>query len=433
MAVQELISCSLGFVDNLMVGSLGEAELSAVGVAVQVFFVHYMVLYGFVTGTATFMAQFYGSGEIRNIRKTTGLALTVGMAISIVFFLLGFFFPEKLVRIFTNIPSVIPLATEYVKIGSVTFLTIGMTIPFTSALRATQQTKIPLYISFATFGTNTILNYILIFGKFGAPEMRVAGAATATVIARILEVALTLFFVFGRKNIIAGSFSDFFGWHKELAQRIVKNAIPTTVNETLWGLGTSMYMAAFARLTEEECAAVQAANTINNLFSMTAFSVASASLILVGQKLGEGELDYAFELGRKLRRVGIAVGAIAGVLLIAAAKPLISLFAFEDITKNYCFWILVVYGVILIFNLHNGMLIAGILRAGGDTRFAMFCDGGCIWLIGVPLAFITALVLHLPIYFCVLLTHSEEIIKFCITTFRFKSKKWVHNVITDIE
>lgn len=433
MAMQEIISCSLTLVDNLMIGSLGEAELSAVGVGVQLFFVHWMMIFGFTSGTATYMAQFYGSKDIRNIRKTAGLALVVCMIISAVFFSAAFFAPCTVARLFSDIPEVIELAAVYIKTGSFMLLMLGITVPFTSALRATQQTKIPFLISLGTFGVNTSLNYILIFGKFGAPMLGIKGAALATVIARAVELILVLLMVFVRKNIITGSLRDFFGWPRVFALRIIRNAIPTTVNETLWGLGTSMYVAAYARIGVTEHAAVQAANTIQNLFNMSAFSVGSATLILVGQKLGEGELDYAAELGRRLLRIGIFVGVTAGLALIAVSKPIISLFDFSDEARLYCFMILVLYGVFMGVTLHNGILITGLLRAGGDTKFAMLSESLSIWLIGVPAAFITALFFQLPVYLCALFVKLEEIVKFFVLERRYRSKKWVKNVIEDIE
>ena len=283
IALQSLIGSSLSLIDNLMVGSLGEVELNAVGVSVQLFFIHWMLLYGFAGGSATFISQFYGVRDFKNIRKTTGFALTIAMGIGLLFFIAGFFFPEYILRIFTKYPEVIETGVGYVRIGSFTFLMLSITQPFTVALRATQQSALPLIASVTALGTNTFLNWVFIFGNLGAPALGVEGAALATAIARLLEMLIILFEVFGLRNKIAGSLKDFFGYSRDLATRIVKNALPTTTNETLWGIGTSLYIAAFARIGIAEGAAVQACNTINNMFTLAAFSVGDAILILVGQ------------------------------------------------------------------------------------------------------------------------------------------------------
>lgn len=431
IALQSLIGSSLNLVDNLMVGSLGEAELNAVGVSVQFYFVHWMLLYGFTSGTATFMAQYFGVKDFHNIRKTVGFALTVTVSVSMLFFLTALIFPHYVLRIFTRFPEIIELGSGYVRACAPAFLFTAVTVPFTSALRATQQTRLPLYISGAAFLTNTFLNYLLIFGSWGAPKLGVAGAALATMIARGLEMSLILYMVFGRKNKLCGPIREFFSYTKSSAVKIVKNAVPTTINETMWGLGTSLYVAAFARIGVTEGAAVQACSTINNLFIMAAFSIGDATLILVGQKLGEGKLDYAYQLAKKMVKIGLVIGLAAGGLLIVFGKPLLSLFEFTDRGAHFALLILIVYGCTMWLTVYNAVNVTGVLRCGGDTRFAMLAEVLAVWCVGVPAAFLTALVLQWPIYFAVLAVKLEDVVKGIAVTKRFFSKKWVKNVISE--
>ncbi|MBC6680387.1 MATE family efflux transporter [Zhenpiania hominis] len=431
IALQSLIGSSLNLVDNLMVGSLGEAELNAVGVSVQFYFVHWMLLYGFTSGTATFMAQYFGVKDFHNIRKTVGFALTVTVSVSMLFFLTALIFPHYVLRIFTRFPEIIELGSGYVRACAPAFLFTAVTVPFTSALRATQQTRLPLYISGAAFLTNTFLNYLLIFGSWGAPKLGVAGAALATMIARGLEMSLILYMVFGRKNKLCGPIREFFSYTKSSAVKIVKNAVPTTINETMWGLGTSLYVAAFARIGVTEGAAVQACSTINNLFIMAAFSIGDATLILVGQKLGEGKLDYAYQLAKKMVKIGLVIGLAAGGLLIVFGKPLLSLFEFTDRGAHFALLILIVYGCTMWLTVYNAVNVTGVLRCGGDTRFAMLAEVLAVWCVGVPVAFLTALVLQWPIYFAVLAVKLEDVVKGIAVTKRFFSKKWVKNVISE--
>lgn len=415
-----------------MVGSLGETELAAVGVASQIFFIHWMLMFGFTSGSATFMAQFFGSNNLSSIRKTAGFAITVCGGFSLILFGIAFFAPEWVLSIFTDIPEVLALGKGYVRSVAFTMLMISITVPLTASLRATHQTHIPLLISIGVFSTNTFLNYILIFGNFGAPVLGVTGAGIATLIARTLEILLVLYMVFGRRNLIAGKLREFFGWSRAFVLRVTRNAVPTTINETMWGIGTAMYVAAYARIGVTEYAAVQASNTINHVFIMAAFSLGDAALILVGQKIGEGKLDYSYYLGKRLLRIGTIIGALLGLLLILFSKPLISLFGFTPQGAQYAFLILLIYGISMGPQLYNGMNIVGTLRAGGDTRFAMLTECGTIWLVGVPLAFLGALVLELPIYWVVLMVKMEEVVKFFILHRRFISGRWVKNVIKDL-
>ena len=179
--------------------------------------------------------------------------------------------------------------------------------------------------------------------------------------------------------------------------KIVRNALPTTTNETLWGIGTSLYIAAFARMGIAEGAAIQACNTINNMFTMAAFSVGDAILILVGQKLGEGKVDLAYAMSKKLVKIGFGVGIVFSGMIIVAGEPLLSFFSFSAEGDDYASKILIVYGLTMWLTIYNALHVTGTLRCGGDTKFAMITETSTVWFIGVPLAFITALVLNFPI------------------------------------
>lgn len=432
ISIQGVVSASLNLIDNLMVGFLGEADLAAVGIASQIYFIHYLILYGFTSGTATFMAQFYGAKDYKNIRKVVGFSIVVAFCVAVVFFVSAFFFTDNILGIYSNDPRIIEMARPYVKIGTACFFFLAFSVPLEMAFKATQQTRVPLIVSTVVFSTNTCLNYIFIFGKFGAPAMGVAGAALATAIARFLEVLISLIFAHRKSNCFHGSYRDFFGWKKEMVLRIVKNSMPTTLNELLWSVGQSMYVAAFSRIGTTAYAAYQAAASINSIFSFAAFSVGDAALILVGEKLGEGEREQTYILGKKLLKIGTVLGILVGLLLVLAAKPLVGFFSLTALGKTYAFRILVIYGLCMGLNLYNGINITGTLRGGGDTRFAMMAECSCVWLVAVPLAFLASQVLHVPIFIAVLMIKSEEVVKCIILTKRFISKKWVNNVITGL-
>ena len=334
---------------------------------------------------------------------------------------------------FTRFPEVIETGTVYVRVGAFTFLLVPLVQSFTVALRATQQTVLPLIASSTALLMNTVMNYVLIYGHFGAPAMGVAGAALATVISRCLELSILLFLIFGRRNVLAGSLKEFFGFRGGLAVRIVRNALPTTINETMWGLGTALYVAAFARISISAGAAVQACNTINSLFSMAAFSIGDAVLILVGQKLGEGRREEAFAMSKVLIRIGLLVGLALGALTILFGRPILSLFDFTAEGQADAWLILIVYAATLFLDVYNGIQVTGCLRCGGDTRFAMITEVSTVWLIGVPLAFLTSLALHWPVWLAVLSVKAEAVVKGVILTKRYLSGKWLNRVIEGLE
>ena len=419
-------------VDNLMVGILGETELAAVGVGSQLFMVHYMLLFGVLSGSATFLAQFYGTRDMVNIRKVIGFAFTLLAVLGIFFFVLTNCLTDAVLSIYTGDPAVKSLAAAYLRINSWSFLLLAFSSPMEMAFKATQQVRLPMIVSAAVFVSNVFINYILIFGKLGFPKLGVAGAAAGTLSARIIEVTLNMYFAFRKSNEFRGSIPSFFGWDPELIRRVIRNATPTTLNEFFWGFGQTMYVAAFNRIGTTAYAAYQAANSLFNIFNFASFSVGDAALILVGEKLGEGNKKYAWELSGHILKVAVKVGLVLGATVIVLSKPLSLIFNLSDQGKTYTFYILIVFGATMAIDLINGVLIAGVLRAGGDTRFTMLVECGSIWLIAVPLAFMSALVWHLPIHLALLMTRTESLIKVVILSSRYRSKKWMNTVIENL-
>ena len=432
IAIQGIVSATLSMVDNIMVGFLGETELAAVGVGSQLFMVHYLVLFGILSGSATFMAQFYGTRDMGNIRKVIGFDFTLLAVLGAVLFILVNCFTDSILSVYTEDPAVKALAAQYVRINSLSFLLLAVSSPLEMAFKATQQVRIPMLISNVIFFTNIAINYVLIFGKLGFPKMGVAGAAIGTISSRIIEVLMNSFFAFRTRNEFCGKLRSYFGWDRELVKRIIKNATPTTVNEFFWSFGQTMYVAAFSRISTTAYAAYQAANSIFNIFNFAAFSIGDAALILIGEKLGEGDMDYTWKLSKHLIKASLVAGLIIGAITILLSQPLSGIFKLTDMGKMYTRYILIVFGATMAADLFNGLQIAGILRAGGDTKFAMISESACIWLIAVPLAFTASLVWHLPVHLALLVTRTEMIIRGTILAKRYLSKKWMNTVITDL-
>ncbi len=429
IAIQSFISSSLNLVDNLMVGSLGETELAAVGIGLQPFFLFWMVMFGFNGGCSTFTAQFWGARNLENIRRVIGFAVTVCVAVGFLFFIFVWGFTGIFVGLFTSDLAATELAIAYIRIGSPAFLMMGISLPLQISLRATQQPRIPLAISMVAFSTNTFLNYVFIFGHFGAPAMGVQGAAMATVFSRALELILVLWMVFVRKNIIAGPLKQFFHWNKMLAVRLFRNSIPTTANEVAWGLGMTVCNMAYAQAGITAYAAVRASLTIFDLFILFAFSLGDAALIILGEHLGRRERDYAIDASKKLVKITLIIGVVSGGLLILAAKPLLGFYEFSEEGWIFAYRIILVFAFTMWVDLYSGIHIVGILRGGGDTRFAMFTEVGTIWLLAVPLAFFGTVVWDMPIYLVILLVRMENLVKALIVTKRWVSCKWANTVI----
>lgn len=432
ISIQGVITATLNMVDTFMVGLLGETELAAVGVGSQLFMIHFMINFGIIGGTATFVAQFYGTGDKPNIRKGIGLAGTMIFMVGLIFFFGTMLFGKEILGFYSKDPAVVELAVKYIRTCAAAFLMIAISNPLSMGFKATQQSKIPMMVSALVFFSNIFFNYVFIFGKFGAPRLGVVGAALGTIIARSVEIIAMVGFAFSKKNYFRGPARSYFGWSREFVGRVIKNAAPTTTNEFLWGLGQTMYVAAFNRIGTSSFAAFEAAQAIANIFSFAAFSVGDAALIFTGQKLGEGKKEEAWAISKHLIKICILAGAACGLLIASTAKPVSGIFKLSPEGKGYMFLILMVIACMEPLGLYNGMQITGFLRGGGDTRFAMFAESGCVWLVAVPMAFAAALIWHVPIHIAVLLTRMEEVVKFFIVTKRYLSKKWMNNVITGL-
>ena len=432
VALQGLISSSLTLLDNMMVSSLSETALSAVNLGIQLFNIQWMMVFGFCTGCSTFLTQFWGAQDARNVRKVMGFAAVNTFALSFILFCLGTFCPRQIISLYTNDPLTIELGVQYLKTASVNFLLIGIIQPLSTALRATQQTRIPMYISIGAFITDVVFNYLLIFGKFGFPRMEVAGAALATVIARSFEFVMMIIMVFVRKNPLKGPVRDLFSFDKAFAVRVYKNSTFTTLNETLWSAANSAMAAAYGHINTVSYAAFSASHIVMGIFLMCMFSIGDASLILVGAKIGEGKKDEAFDISKKLLRLAVIFGTIAGVMIAVFSRFIIKLFTLSPEGYGIAQQIFYINAVFCPIYLTNGILISGIFRAGGDTRFAAIAEITIMWLTSVPLAFIGAMWLKLPIAWVVLLTQFEALIKIAVLMKRFRSGKWLNYMIEDM-
>lgn len=426
IALQNLITSSLNMVDTLMISSLGQSSIAAVGLANQIFFFYILITFGINSGSSIFISQYWGKKDILNIRKVLGISISLSTFTGIIFTVAAFFFPEFLMGLFIKEPMVIKLGSEYLKIVSLSYIITAIGFSYSIALRSTGRPKVPMKISAISFVTNTVFNYLLIFGKFGFPEMGVKGAALGTLIARIVELLFILFAVYRSQGPLKASIKELFAWNKEFINRYLITVWPVIVNEGFWSLGQVLYSVAYARIGEEATAAVQLTITIQNIFFVLFRGLANACAVLVGNKIGEGDKGEAYDYAMNFIVISALLGL--GMGLIMAITPDLTLKIFRNLnpdlhatTKS----LLIIMGLTFFIRTTNSTVIVGVLRGGGDTKFSMFLEMGSVWGIGVPLAFIGALILKWPVEYVLLLVTSEELLKFLIGLPRVLSKKWI--------
>lgn len=434
ITLQNLIASSVNMLDTLMITSLGNESLAAVGLANQVFFFYSVTIFGVATGSSIFIAQFWGKKDTENIGKIMGISLAIVTLLGILFTLAALIVPEYIMKIFSNDSEVIRLGVDYLKIVSLSYIITGISFSYAVASRSIGQAKMPMVASMVSFTTNAVFNYLLIFGKLGLPQLGVKGAAYATVLARILEIALILYSIYSNKNNpLAQNIKAMTNWSKDFIKKYFKTAYPVILNEAFWSLGTVLYSLAYAKIGTEAAAAVQILSTVQNIFMVMTRGLANACTVMVGNKIGAEEENEAIEYANSFMILSVALGLILGILLFISTDAI--LLFFRNITPGLhesSKKLLIVAAFFFFVKSFNGTLIVGVLRGGGDTKFSMVLEMGAVWLVGVPLAFLGALVFKLPVYYVSILVNMEEVVKAVIGIPRIISKKWVTNVIKDM-
>lgn len=431
--IQNLISTLINMVDTVMVGGLGEVAVASIGIANQYFFLFNMALSGIIGGAGIFMAQFYGKGDKDSIKKITGLSVIAALILGIIFFIIAVFFPNVIIQFFSHDPLVVKEAKSY-------FLVIGFCYPimaisyiFSMGSRNVRNPRLGMICSSISLIVNIVLNYILILGKFGAPALGVKGAAIATVFARIVEFILLIAYVYFIKEDYELRFGikDIKGITKELASNVIRKSTPVFLNDTIWAFGSVLYSVAYATAGTSAMAASQIASTTGNFFIMTAVCIAIGSSIMMGNELGANNIDKAIRYSKKFSVLVTIAGILFGGLLIISTPILLKMFSVSDNLAPDIIKIFKIMGVLMALRTFNTFIVIGVLRSGGDTKYSLFLETGCMWLVSLPITFYAAYK-GVPIYILVALTYTEEIAKFIFGVPRAISKKWARNIVDEI-
>lgn len=432
IAVQHLIGSSLNLVDTLMIGRLGENAIAAVGIANRLFFLFILFIYGAYSGCGVFAAQYWGKNDKKNIHRILGIMLVFGVAFSFLFTLVAILFPKQILFLFSRDPIVLELGVQYLRIVAISYMMTAISFAYSFSCRSVHKTTLPMVVSIIALSINTVLNYVLIYGKFGMPALGVQGAAIATTIARTIEMILLIGLIYkDKEHPLVGKFKDYFDIHKDMVVNVVKTAMPVFVNEATWALGNVVYFIAFGFLGTEAVAVVQIAYTVSDFFQALFMGLSSACGVMIGNAVGRDESDKAMAYSVEFIKLTIVFSiVIAGLLYLS--RPLITLLYnnLSLVTLNMLMATLGVIAVYQIPKMFTFTMIVGILRGGGDTKFCMYLDLLSVWLIGVPLGFMSVLVWQWPVHWVIGAVYFEEIIKVFITIPRFLGKKWIHNVIS---
>ena len=429
ISLQQFINAAMNMIDVVMVGQLGEASIAALGLSNQVFFVFVLMLFGTTSGMAIFTAQYWGKKEIDPIRQVTGMSIITTSIIALVFTLAAVLIPHSVLGFYTNDSEVIEIGAGYLRIVGFSYIPVAIATSYIATLRSVQFINITVVSTVIALVFKSILGYMLIFGIGIFPELGVRGAAIATASGWTLELILLFVLVYTQKTPLAANPLTLFKFDISFFSRVLRTTLPALANEFFWSVGITTYNAIYAHISTDAIAAVNVNATIEELAFVFFMGLGNAGAVLVGNRIGAGDKEGAYETVRRTAIMAVMLSWVVGVAIFISRDAIVGLYDLSGTSQENVRMLLLVLSVSLWIRMFNFSTFISALRAGGDTRFALIMEICSIWLIGVPAAYIGAFILHLPVYLVYLMVILEEIAKAFVSGWRVWSRRWIHDLV----
>ena len=429
ISFQQLINASLNMIDVIMVGQLGEASIAALGLSNQVFFVLILLMFGTTSGMAIFTAQFWGKQEIEPIRKVLGMSIVTTSLIALVFTLAATVMPRTVLGFYTNDSAVIGIGAQYLRIVGFSYIPVAIATSYIAVMRSIQLVRMTVVATVSALVFKTILGYMLIFGIWIFPPLGVRGAAIGTASGWTLELILLIGFVYAQRTPLASSLQTLFSFDPSFFTRVLRTTLPAMANELFWSVGITTYNAIYAHIGTDSIAAININATMEELGFVVFMGLGNACAVMVGNRIGAGKKDEAYETVRRVIILSVSAAWIVGLVVTLLRDTVVGLYDLSPSGIHNVRMLMLMMACTLWIRMFNFSTFIGALRAGGDTRFALVMEICSIWLIGVPAAYFAAFVLRLPVYYVYLFVILEEIAKAFVSAWRFRSKKWIHDLV----
>ena len=429
IVIQNILNAAISSADVVMLKFVGQSAISAVSLATQYANILFSVFFGLGTGVTMLCAQYYGKGDLKAIDIVQGIAMRFAIISSVAFALAALFIPELMMRVFTSDEELIKVGVEYIRWISISYLCMGIIEVYMSVLRSIGRVAICTILNVGAFFVNIGINSIFIFGLFNAPKIGAQGVAIATSSTRLMELVGCIIISINSKDVKLAVKSIFIR-NKVLFKDFVRLSLPALFNDVVWGLGFSMYSVIIGHLGSDAVAANSFVVVARNFGTILCFGIAGGGTILLGNILGENKLDLARIYAKRILKMTI-IGGIVGGLMVVAAIPFIVVYAKNTLTAtaiHYLKIMLLINGYYISGTAVNTVLIAGVFRAGGDSKFGLICDIIDMWVYAVPLGLISAFILKLPVLVVYFLLCTDEFVKWPWVFKRYKSEKWLKNI-----
>lgn len=427
IAFQQFMLNLVSASDALMLGVIGQSELSAVSLAGQIQFVLSLFLAAITIGTNIFAAQYWGKKDMEAVEKVFAIAMRVTVPVSALFTLCTALFPSSIMRIFTADPVLISAGASYLRLASGSYLFCGISQIYLCVMKNIGHAKMSTVISSVCVVFDAAMNAVLIFGLFGIPQMSIIGAAVSTTIARFAEMCWCICFLPKADTV---KLRPQFIWHpdRRLHKDFWKYTTPVLGNELVWGIGFTMYTVIMGHLGSDAVAANSIAGITKNVVICFCMGLGSGGGIIVGNELGAGRLAQAKEYGSRLCRASIISGLVTGGVLLFVSPLILRFTNLSADAERYLWGMLVTSSIYMVGKSVNIMTIAGIFCAGGDSKFGFLCDTIVMWCITVPLGLIAAFVLKLPVIAVSCIVNADELLKLPAVFRHYKKYLWVKDL-----
>ncbi len=427
VALQNLLTTTGSMIDTMMIASLGQMEVGAVGLCAQFSSLMFSGYWGFVGGGMLFISQYWGAKDDDGINRSYGLTLTCMMTVAFLFGLMATCFPHLVMKLYTDKESIQQIGISYLKIAGFSYPIMVLSMAMSVILRCTERVRIPLYGSVVAVITNIFLNWVLIFGHLGFKAMGVRGAATATVIAQIVSVCVISLFALQNKHPYLFAINRHFGWKKSFTAEYFKKCAPIIANEVLIGIGNMIINIVLGRQPEEAIAALAVFRTLEGLVIGFFAGFSNASSILVGKEVGTGNIDLAYS--RAWRLVYLCQLVIGSVVLslVLLHTPILTLMGMSGESFRLAFGFISIYAVAAFIRMGNWTQ-NDTFRAAGDASYGTILEIAFMWVMVIPFVWVTGMVLGFPTLLVFACCYMDEPIRYILMQIHLYNGKWIKPV-----
>ena len=428
IALQGLITTGVNMMDTIMIGMVGETELSAVSLANTFIHIYQILCMGIGLGASVLVARYYGMGDKTSMQKSVSIMTRLCIGIAALCAIATFLFPTQIMQIYTSEKRIIANGVKYLRWSVVTYFLLGLSLTSTIILRNVGKVQMPLFTSIGAFLVNVGANYIFIFGKFGAPAMGVAGAAVGTLIARIFEFVIIDGYLWFKDTAIEFRLKNFFMPVGGLWKEYIRISIPVLISDGILALGNNSVAMVIGRLGESFVAANAITSVTQQLSSVLIQGFSQAGAIVTGHTLGEGKREKAQEQGYALLGLGFFFGLVSAGIIMLISEPMIRAYNVSPETAELARELMDAISIIVWFQATNSIMTKGTLRGGGDTKVLMIADNVFLWVFSLPLGILAGLVLHLPAFWIYIFLKIDQIMKCVWCVLRLNSGKWIKKI-----